>query len=185
MKIHEIKTDHGVYTIIVETSLEGDEQPEHVFLYGTTWGWDFKDASITEEEFYEELYAPIENLVRERNGNRFTRICRIADRLIEKRLQGGINMSEIDIGKAYPQYIVWRKPATSKRHKGKMETVLTKVYPPSGSQVDIRLRNINTGGFTREGVRLSLEDAVSLSKALSRLVEHLEEERESEEVVTG
>tara|TARA_R110002110_G_scaffold139108_4_gene325569 strand:+ start:683 stop:970 length:288 start_codon:yes stop_codon:yes gene_type:complete len=92
---------------------------------------------------------------------------------------------EKDIGKAYPQYIVWRKPATSKRHKGKMETVLTKVYPPSGSQVDIRLRNINTGGFTREGVRLSLEDAVSLSKALSRLVEHLEEERESEEVVTG
>jgi hypothetical protein len=90
---------------------------------------------------------------------------------------------EKDIGKAYPQYIVWRKPATSKRHKGKMETVLTKVYPPSGSQVDIRLRNIVTGGFTREGVRLSLEDAVSLSKALSRLVEHLEEERDNNELV--
>ena len=75
----------SLFDIIVETSLEGDEQPEHVFLYGTTWGWDFKDASITEEEFYEELYAPIENLVRERNGNRFTRICRIADQLREKR----------------------------------------------------------------------------------------------------
>ena len=94
-------------------------------------------------------------------------------------------MSEKDSGKAYPQYIVWRKPATSKRHKGKKETVLTKVYPPSGPQVDIRLRNIVTGGFTREGVRLSLEDAVSLSKALVKLVEPLDEERESEEVATG
>ena len=94
-------------------------------------------------------------------------------------------MSEVDIGKAYPQYIVWRKPATSKRHKGRKETVLTKVYPPSGPQVDIRLRNNVTGGFTREGIRLSLEDAVSLSKALTKLVEHLQEERESDETNRG
>lgn len=94
-------------------------------------------------------------------------------------------MSEVDIGKAYPQYIVWRRPATSKRHKNKMEAVLTKVYPPSGSQVDIRMRHVSTGQFTKEGVRLTLEDAVSLSKALSRLVEHLQEERESEEGATG
>ena len=77
----------SLFDIIVETSLEGDEQPEHVLKYGTLWVWDFKDASITEEEFCEELVEPVENLVRERNGNRFTRICRIADQLREKRKQ--------------------------------------------------------------------------------------------------
>tara|TARA_R100001443_G_scaffold108475_1_gene118939 strand:- start:1519 stop:1860 length:342 start_codon:yes stop_codon:yes gene_type:complete len=77
----------SLFDIIVETSLEGDEQPEHVLKYGTLWVWDFKDASITDEEFYEELYAPVENLVRERNGNRQTRLFRITDRLMEKRKQ--------------------------------------------------------------------------------------------------
>tara|TARA_R100000781_G_scaffold114804_1_gene87011 strand:+ start:3080 stop:3421 length:342 start_codon:yes stop_codon:yes gene_type:complete len=77
----------SLYDIIVSYSLEGDEQPKHVCQYGNHWYYDYKDASITEEEFYEELYAPVENLVRERNGNRQTRLFRITDRLMEKRKQ--------------------------------------------------------------------------------------------------
>jgi|TARA_R100000482_G_scaffold61065_1_gene22376 hypothetical protein len=75
----------SLFDVVVETGLVGDEQPEHVLLYGSVWGWDFKDASVTEEEFCEELLEPVEALVRKRNANRSKRLFRITDQLWEKR----------------------------------------------------------------------------------------------------
>ena len=57
----------SLFDVVVETGLVGDEQPEHVLKYGSLWVWDFKDASITEEEFCEELLEPVEALVRKRS----------------------------------------------------------------------------------------------------------------------
>tara|TARA_B100000963_G_scaffold355143_1_gene372862 strand:- start:1612 stop:1947 length:336 start_codon:yes stop_codon:yes gene_type:complete len=74
-----------LFDIVVETGLVGDEQPKHVLLYGSVWGWDFKDASITEEEFCEELLEPVEALVRKRNANRSERLFRITDQLWQEQ----------------------------------------------------------------------------------------------------
>jgi hypothetical protein len=75
----------SLFDVVVETGLVGDEQPEHVLKYGSLWVWDFKDASITEEEFCEELLEPVEALVRKRNANRSERLFRITDQLWEKQ----------------------------------------------------------------------------------------------------
>ena len=82
-RIEQIYGDstRSLFDIVVETSLTGDEKPEHVLLYGSVWGWDFKDASITEEEFCEELLEPVEDLIRKRNANRSERLFRITDQL--------------------------------------------------------------------------------------------------------
>jgi hypothetical protein len=77
-----------LFDIVVQTGLVGEERPEHVLLYGSVWGWDFKDASITEEEFCEELLKPVEDLVRKRNANRSERLFRITDQLWEKAKEG-------------------------------------------------------------------------------------------------
>ena len=75
----------SLFDIVVETGLVGDEQPERVLLYGSVWGWDFKDASITEEEFCEELLEPVEALIRKRNANRSERLFRITDQLRQEQ----------------------------------------------------------------------------------------------------
>jgi len=75
----------SLFDIIVEYGLEGDEQPEYTIQNITVGRWDFKNASITEEEFCEELYEPVEKIVNERNQKRWKRQHRIIDKLMKKK----------------------------------------------------------------------------------------------------
>ena len=75
----------SLFDIVVVYGLEGNEQPKHVLQYGSVWGWDFKDASITEKEFCEELYEPVAKIVNERNQKRWERKHRIIDKLMKKK----------------------------------------------------------------------------------------------------
>ena len=84
-EIQQMEAIHGdrtlsLFELMVEF-LEGDESPNWV----KNQGWDFKDASITEEEFYEVICEPVEMLLRERNHNRWLRRERIYERLLEAK----------------------------------------------------------------------------------------------------
>jgi len=78
----------SLFDIVVNYGLEGDEQPEHIHEYGSVWIWDFTDASITEEEFLEEIYEPVAKIVDERNHKRWQRKHRIIDKLMKKKKEG-------------------------------------------------------------------------------------------------
>jgi|TARA_R100001463_G_scaffold100654_1_gene155138 hypothetical protein len=84
-----------------------------------------------------------------------------------------------NVGKAYPQFVMWRRPATSKKNMGKSECVLSTVYLPTGVQIDIRMKKNDGGSFTREGVRLTIEDATSLYKALGQTLKEMEREEDA------
>ena len=84
-----------------------------------------------------------------------------------------------DVGKLFPQYIIWRRPATSKKHRGKYEIVMTTVHLPSGVQLDIRHKKNDGGTFTKEGVRLTVENANSLHKALGKILQEIEREEDA------
>ena len=78
------------------------------------------------------------------------------------------------------QTIKWRVPNISKKWKGKAETVMS-VADPIGDApalIDIRVRRTEEHpsgkGFTREGVRLSQEEAASLVKAIEHALQELE-----------
>ena len=72
----------SLFDIVVEYGLKGDEQPEYRPTIG---GWDFSNASITEEEFYVELCEPVAKIVNERNQKRWERKHRIIDKLMKKK----------------------------------------------------------------------------------------------------
>ena len=74
----------SLFDIVVEYGLAGYEQPKHVLQYGSVWVWDFNSASITEEEFCEELYEPVAKIVNERNHKRWERKHRIIGKLTKK-----------------------------------------------------------------------------------------------------
>jgi len=83
--------------------------------------------------------------------------------------------------RGFNQTIKWRVPATSSKWKGKAEVVMS-VADPIGERpalIDIRVRRTsehpNGEGFTREGVRLSQEDASSLVKAIEHALQELRE----------
>ena len=82
--------------------------------------------------------------------------------------------------RGFEQTIKWRVPATAAKWKGKAEGVMS-VADPKGDKppmIDIRTRKTQEHpkgeGFTREGVRLTLEDATTLSKALQHTLQALE-----------
>jgi len=75
----------SLFDIVVEYGLEGDEQPEYRIQNISVGGWDFSNASITEEEFYEELCEPVAKIVNERNQKRWERKHRIIDKLMKKK----------------------------------------------------------------------------------------------------
>mgnify|MGYP003109439817 CR=1 FL=1 len=75
----------SLFDIVVEYGLEGDEQPEYRIQNITIGGWDFSNASITEEEFCEELYEPVAKIVHERNQKRWERMHRIIHKLMKKK----------------------------------------------------------------------------------------------------
>lgn len=82
--------------------------------------------------------------------------------------------------RGFVQTIKWRVPNTSKKWKGKAETVMS-VADPIGDApalIDIRVRRTEEHpsgkGFTREGVRLSQEEAASLVKAIQHSLQELE-----------
>lgn len=81
--------------------------------------------------------------------------------------------------RGFEQTIKWRVPATATKWKGKAEVVMS-VADPKGDKppmIDIRTRKTEEHpkgeGFTREGVRLTLEDATTLMKALQHTLQEL------------
>ena len=83
--------------------------------------------------------------------------------------------------RGFSQVIKWRVPATTLKWRGKAEVVMSVADPKSNSEpkIDIRVRrtieHAQGEGFTREGVRLSLEDASSLAKAIQHSLKELRE----------
>ena len=82
--------------------------------------------------------------------------------------------------RGFEQTIKWRVPATAAKWKGKAEGVMS-VADPKGDKppmIDIRTRKTQEHpkgeGFTREGVRLSQEEAASLVKAIEHALQELE-----------
>lgn len=75
----------SLFDIIVQYGLEGDERPEYSIRNISVGCWNFKKASITEEEFCEELYEPVVKIVNERNRKRWERKHRIIDKLMKKK----------------------------------------------------------------------------------------------------
>ena len=83
--------------------------------------------------------------------------------------------------RGFDQTIKWRVPATAAKWRGKAEIVMS-VADPKGDKppaIDIRTRKTHEHpkgeGFTREGVRLTLEDATTLVKALQHTLAELRE----------
>jgi len=83
--------------------------------------------------------------------------------------------------RGFDQVIKWRVPNTSSKWKGKAEVVMS-VSTPVGNapaKIDIRTRRTiehpKGEGFTREGVRLTLEDASTLVKAIQHALQELRE----------
>tara|TARA_R100001510_G_C7648434_1_gene205769 strand:- start:1517 stop:1810 length:294 start_codon:yes stop_codon:yes gene_type:complete len=92
-----------------------------------------------------------------------------------------VSSSESDTLRGFEQEIRWRTPATSVRWRGKAEIVMTLNTPYGGaeSKIDIRTRRTHEHpkgeGFTKEGVRLTLEEAHTLSKAIQHTLSELRE----------
>tara|TARA_R100001463_G_scaffold65470_1_gene118767 strand:+ start:227 stop:490 length:264 start_codon:yes stop_codon:yes gene_type:complete len=83
--------------------------------------------------------------------------------------------------RGFNQEIKWRTPSVTAKWKGKAEVVMS-VADPIGerpAQIDIRVRRTSEHpkgeGFTREGVRLSQEDATTLIKAIDHALSELRE----------
>ena len=82
--------------------------------------------------------------------------------------------------RGFNQIIKWRVPATTAKWRGKAEIVMSVADPIGDSPpvIDIRTRKTQEHpkgeGFTREGVRLSLEDATTLAKAIQHTLQELE-----------
>jgi len=74
----------SLFDIVVQYGLAGYEQPKHILQYGSVWVWDFNSASITQEEFCEELYEPVAKIVNERNHKRWMRKHGIIGKLTKK-----------------------------------------------------------------------------------------------------
>ena len=83
--------------------------------------------------------------------------------------------------RGFEQTIKWRVPCTSVKWRGKSEVVMSIVEPKGKSPavIDIRVRKTiehpKGEGYTREGVRLNLEDASSLAKAIQHALSELRE----------
>ena len=87
------------------------------------------------------------------------------------------------MSRGFDQEIRWRVPATAAKWRGKAEVVMSVAAPIGGKPptIDIRVRRTiehpKGEGFTREGVRLSQEDATSLIKAIDHALQELEGNR--------
>lgn len=83
--------------------------------------------------------------------------------------------------RGFDQEIRWRIPASASKWRGKAEIVMSVATPKSDypPKIDIRVRRTvehhRGEGFTKEGIRLSLEDAASLIKALQHTLQELED----------
>ena len=90
-----------------------------------------------------------------------------------------------DMTRGFNQEIRWRVPATAAKWRGKAEVVMSVAAPLGGKPptIDIRVRRTiehpKGEGFTREGVRLSQEDATTLIKAIDHALSEL---RETDEI---
>jgi len=78
------------------------------------------------------------------------------------------------------QDVIWRIPCTIHKMKNKADVILSHIKHKDGYEaVDIRLRRNNAHeygpGFSKQGIRLRLDEAVSMWKALGKLLEFIEE----------
>ena len=77
--------------------------------------------------------------------------------------------------------MIWRVPCSTKKWKGQAENVMSVVTNLTNKvvHIDIRVRRTvehhKGEGYTREGVRLNLEDASLLAKAIQHALRELEE----------
>lgn len=89
--------------------------------------------------------------------------------------------------RGFSQIIKWRVPATTLRWRGKAEVIMSVADPKGNSEpkIDIRVRRTiehpQGEGYTKEGVRLSLEDASSLAKAIQHSLKELRETDDTQE----
>jgi|TARA_B100000424_G_scaffold113983_1_gene85873 hypothetical protein len=80
------------------------------------------------------------------------------------------------------QTIQWRRPCTERKWKGQAEVVLSTVTnenEPDDYRMDIRVRRIadhpSGAGWTKQGVRMSKEDAYSLAQAIMNSIDEVKE----------
>ena len=84
--------------------------------------------------------------------------------------------------RGFEQRIIWRVPHSAAKWRGKAEVVMSLAIPKGSdyqAKIDIRTRRTSEHprgeGFTREGVRLDLEDAASLAKAIEHALQEMRE----------
>ena len=94
-------------------------------------------------------------------------------------MRGGDRLNEKE---GFVQSVFWKSPCTIKYWRGKADVVLSIITHPEYNYdgVDIRIRrNIahpRGTGFTKQGVRLTVEQAASMWKALGLMLGYLDEE---------
>lgn len=78
------------------------------------------------------------------------------------------------------QTVHWKAPTTTRKWKGLAEVVMTVVTTDrKGDEPRIDVRVMRTtdhpsgAGYTREGVRMTMEDAYSLAQAIIRTVDSI------------
>ena len=83
------------------------------------------------------------------------------------------------------QTIQWRRPCTERKWKGQAEVVLSTVTnenEPDEYRMDIRVRRIadhpSGAGWTKQGIRVSKEDAYSLAQAIMHVIDGIDEVEE-------
>lgn len=89
--------------------------------------------------------------------------------------------SVLDMVRGFEGEIRWRVPASAAKWRGKAEVVMTLNTPYGGAEpkIDIRTRKTHEHpkgeGYTKEGVRLTLEEAHTLAKAIQHTLAELRE----------
>jgi hypothetical protein len=96
-----------------------------------------------------------------------------------------------NIGETYPQYLTWRAPYKLSKWKGLAEVVISTNW--SGKlqtfNIDTRVRRTSEHpkgiSFTKEGIRLTVEQAISYHKALGKTIEAVLGEIKAREKAEG
>ena len=97
------------------------------------------------------------------------------------------DLSLDDFKQHMEQHIFWRIPCTMYSFKGRADVVMSHVKSKSSAlsayeAIDIRIRRTSGHrlgpGFSTKGIRLKMEEAVSLWKALGYFLNYIDEEGE-------
>ena len=95
------------------------------------------------------------------------------------------NLTPDDFKERMNQRIFWKVPCTTKDYSGNADVIMSHVTSKSDAPVeyeaiDIRVRRNNAHklgpGFTKNGIRLRMDEAASLWKALGHFLHYTQEE---------